>query len=308
MFGGPHVTYSALAHRQEGSIVRQHLLDLFEIQKIDLSIREQERERDELPSGLRQAEGKLAALETEERKLTEERATAEREARALSALLDEDREKIRKWESRLGDLRNQREYQALHRETEGQRRAMRDNEEKLSTSYRLQELLDEQLASLSGRIEEARSICQGHQKEVGGQLEALDTRLHQDQARRDALVPSIPKSLFRKYDTIRARRAGIGLSTVRNGSCISCHMRLPPQLYNVLQRAESVEQCPSCFRLILWEAWLPVQPEAERTQAAEPLRAVPSKATKPSKAAAKPSKAANKASKAAKAATLLPTA
>ena len=30
-------------------------------------------------------------------------------------------------------------------------------------------------------------------------------------------------------------------------------MKLPPQLYNILQRADTIEQCPSCSRLMVWE-------------------------------------------------------
>lgn len=236
--------------------MRQHLLDLFEIQKLDLNIREQLRIRDELPTGLREAEAALVTLEGQAKQLTDERATAEREARSLGILLDEEREKIRKWESRLGDLRNQREYQALHRETEGQRRANRDHEEKLQQSYRTQETLDEQLKALQERIEQARATCDGRRAEVEGELTHLTEAIDTQQQRRDALVPSIPKGLFRKYDTIRSRRAGVGLSQVRDGSCVSCHMRLPPQLYNVLQRADTVEQCPSCHRVVFWEALL----------------------------------------------------
>lgn len=236
--------------------MRQHLLDLYEIQKIDLSIREQERRRDELPVGLHEAEAALGLLEGQTKRLTDERAAAEKEARSLSALLDDEREKIRKWESRLGELRNQREYQALHRETEGQRRANRDHEEKLQQSYRLQESLAEQLTALQERIDTAKSTCDSKRQEIEGELSELCRDIDAKQQRRDALVPSIPKSLFRKYDTIRSRRAGVGLSQVRDGSCVSCHMRLPPQLYNVLQRADSVEQCPSCFRVIFWEALL----------------------------------------------------
>ena len=33
-------------------------------------------------------------------------------------------------------------------------------------------------------------------------------------------------------------------------------MRLPPQLYNILQVGDRIEQCPSCQRIILWEKFL----------------------------------------------------
>ena len=44
--------------------------------------------------------------------------------------------------ARLDDIRNQREFQALQRETEGQKRATRDAETKLQELHRTQDELD----------------------------------------------------------------------------------------------------------------------------------------------------------------------
>ena len=67
------------------------------------------------------------------------------------------------------------------------------------------------------------------------------------------MLPVIPKPLLKRYETIRAKRMGVGLALVVDGSCQGCNMKLPPQLYNILQRANTVEQCPSCSRLMVWD-------------------------------------------------------
>ena len=71
----------------------------------------------------------------------------------------------------------------------------------------------------------------------------------------------MPKPLYRRYDQVRARRMGMGLSPVAAGSCTGCNIRLPPQLYNILQRCDSIEECPSCKRIIFWDQIL-ATPEA----------------------------------------------
>jgi predicted nucleic acid-binding Zn-ribbon protein len=237
--------------------VRQYLLDLYEIQKIDLSIRDQEKRQESLPARLRDLEQGLAALQTQIHTLTEQRVVVVKEAQALRNTVDEETQKIRKWESRLNDIRNQREYQALSRETEGSKRANRDADEKISQLHAQRDAIDKQLEVLKTQLTAEETACATEKAEVEKASAAVKNELVSDQTRRDTLVPRVPKSIFRKYDAIRARRLGVGLCPVVSGCCTGCNMRLPPQLYNTLQRGDSIEQCPSCHRLIFWDQILP---------------------------------------------------
>jgi predicted nucleic acid-binding Zn-ribbon protein len=237
--------------------VRQYLLDLYEIQKIDLSIRDQEKRQEAIPSRLRELETAVEALRKQIAQLAEQRATVQRDIKAQVSLVESEKDKIRKWEARLNDIRNQREYQALQRETEGSKRANRDAEEKISELHKAKDELDKQLEALEIKLVDEETACDDERKKVEAELSALQTQLKEEQARRDSLVPKVPKAMFRKYDAIRGKRFGMGLAAVAQGNCTGCNMRLPPQLYNILQRGDTVEQCPSCHRLIFWDQILP---------------------------------------------------
>ena len=109
------------------------------------------------------------------------------------------------------------------------------------------------MESLTGQLEEEKSACELETVEVQKAIDDLQSVLSQSRDRRQALIPKVAKQVFRRYDAIRARRAGHGLSTVVQGCCTGCNMRLPPQLYNILQRVDTIEQCPSCHRLVIWD-------------------------------------------------------
>jgi len=47
-------------------------------------------------------------------------------------------------------------------------------------------------------------------------------------------------------------------------------MNIPPQLYNVLQRGQTVETCPSCHRIIYWEEIMKDDPAAAATSTTTP--------------------------------------
>ncbi len=233
--------------------MRQQLLDLFEIQKIDLTIREQARRQDALPERLHALQVKVRSLTEQLTQLRQQGQQVGAEAQSMRHVVEEEAQKIRKWESRLNDIRNQREYQALLREIESSRRQNRDAEQRIVELYTQKDELDSQVEAVAGQLEEEKTACELETLEVQKAIDDLQTVLSQSRDRRQELIPKVAKQVFRRYDAIRARRQGHGLSTVVQGCCTGCNMRLPPQLYNILQRVDTIEQCPSCHRLVIWD-------------------------------------------------------
>jgi uncharacterized protein len=232
--------------------VRQQLLDLYEIQRIDLGIREIEKRFEAVPVRLRELEASIATSRAELTKLTEQRDINLKEAKTLESSVQAEGLKIKKWDIRLAEIRNQREYLALSREIEGGKRQNRDSEEKIVELTAQREQLDTQIEALQDKLGEAEVDCAAERERVQGVLSGAGAELGKEKTRRDALLSKVPAQLLRKYDAIRAKRFGLGLVPVEDGSCQGCNMKLPPQLYNILQRVETIEQCPSCQRLIFW--------------------------------------------------------
>jgi uncharacterized protein len=40
---------------------------------------------------------------------------------------------------------------------------------------------------------------------------------------------------------------------VSDAVCNGCNVNLPPQLYNELQRSDTLRYCPNCQRIIYWK-------------------------------------------------------
>jgi hypothetical protein len=51
---------------------------------------------------------------------------------------------------------------------------------------------------------------------------------------------------------IFSRRGGLAVVEIRGGTCQGCHMNIPPQLFNLIQRNEQVIPCPNCQRILHW--------------------------------------------------------
>lgn len=229
------------------------MLDLYEIQKIDLGIRDTQKRLDEIPKDLHRLESQTGSLKNEVDKTRLERDALSREIKTLEENVVQENAKLKKWEARLNEIRNQREYLALSREIEGGKRQNREAEEKVQELKKRQAELEKKLGDMSTQVTSQEGDVASERGKVEGEASSVKEKLVTETSRRDELVPKIPKPLMAKYDSIRAKRLGVGIVPVVGGLCQGCNMRIPPQLFITLQRGQTVEQCPSCQRIIFWD-------------------------------------------------------
>ena len=238
--------------------MREHLLGLYQIQKIDVAIHDLREKKALIPVELESLLHELNGLKAEVESLSQEGEEQTREASNLQSVVQGETIKLKKWEARLKEIRNQREFQALSREIEGSKRANRDTEEKIMEVWKAKEDVDARLEQKRIRLVELESAYAGRQEEISGALLEVEQLLDGEIARRDELKPSIPERLWRRYSQIRDKRRGVGLVLAQTGSCGGCNVRLPPQQFNVLQRGDTLEQCPSCHRILLFAGFTDV--------------------------------------------------
>lgn len=230
--------------------LREKLKALEELQKVDLELNDARAEAEAVPRRRAEVEAQVAearaVYDVEKAKL----ADNERERRGQEQLLGLERDKVRKWEGRLGEIRTPREYAALSREIDI---AKKTNE---SISEQLRELAA-QAVELQKGLEAAEEQLSEREMAAQDELEALqkvgaehEERIRVLQARRAEVSKRVDPALLAKYENIRRRRAGIAVAPVVSATCKGCNRSIPPQLNVILQRADSIETCPNCHRII----------------------------------------------------------
>jgi hypothetical protein len=125
---------------------------------------------------------------------------------------------------------------------------------------------EEELLKLMQAIEASKKSIEGHEKDVADlrahvtqeetatqvKIAEIETKIASERVERDALAKRVRPEVLKRYSAIRLKR-GLAVVPVVRGSCQGCHMSVPPQLYNLLQRGNSIEVCPSCYRIIYWD-------------------------------------------------------
>lgn len=244
----------------------EQLKKLYEIQQIDSEITELENQQSALLEKLQELEAKSEELNDQVNSLGIDVERAGRDAKDLEATVEADKMKIKKWENRLNDIRNQREYQALSRETENARRLTKDNEEKILEQWAQKERHQSELEKAKEELEGIRAKISEEKTGSDSSSSDLETKLSTLRGQRAELSPDVKVSLLKRYDQVRQKRRGQGLAVASGGTCQACHMMLPPQLFNTILRGESIETCPACLRFLISETHVPQEIPAETSE------------------------------------------
>lgn len=230
--------------------LREKLKALEELQQIDLEANEVQAELEALPGRRAAADAAVGGA----RKAWEEAKGRlegnERERRQLESLLGMERDKVKKWEGRLGEIKTPREYAALSREIDIAKKTNDAQHEQLKELGAQAAELGKAVEAREEELSEREAAAQAAAEEIAARKAAADEKLRALEARRAAAVKQVDPGLLAKYENIKRRRAGVAIAPVVGTTCRGCHRNIPPQLVITLQRANSIETCPSCHRII----------------------------------------------------------
>ncbi len=234
--------------------MREEIKRLAGLQAIDQELRAQERELakisaqvDDLQTRVEQQAAELEQLKAEEKN----GAVARRE---LERTLAEGEVQIRNKRMRLSLIKNDRELQAVGHEVELLKETNQRIEAELLARMDGGEQQAARLKELSEALERDRAALKDAQKAIAGEIEQLRTRVAQRRREREMLAAQIDAAMRQRYETIFDRRGGNAVVPVKAGTCQGCRMRIPPQLFNLIQRYEAIHFCPNCQRILYYEA------------------------------------------------------
>ena len=201
----------------------------------------------------------LGGLSLEEDRLQLALGTAQAELedvvsrrRQLETEIETIKARVRRAETRLMASKTQREYRAATAEIEEGRDALKSNDDVLLELMERQETLDTQVKRLSEQLAQASAEVAGQRQELTSRAQEVSSQIRGLSKSRLELARDVEEALLRQYDFIRKARQGVALSAVKDGTCGACHIDIPPQQFNELQRLDKIMSCPSCMRLIYW--------------------------------------------------------
>jgi uncharacterized protein len=231
-------------------VLREKLLALAALQKVDLDILALKKNAEVYPREMSELEKQLnvakASVDAERTKLEQ----FETQRRTLEQTLTDDKDKVRKWEGRLTEQRSTREYSALAREIDiakkGQVTMAEEAVELGRQGIFQREILKGKEVEFTGKTKDLVdriAVVRGKLTEIEGQVSVLD-------GKREVASKLVDEKLLRQYDVVRKKRMPAMVPINHPGTCSGCRMNIPAQRFNTLVASKGIDTCPSCTRII----------------------------------------------------------
>lgn len=233
--------------------MRDQLELLWELQKIDLDLKNIKEKRERYPRELNTLDEKMSI---ERERLQAEKGKVdllEKERREKERQLSVSQEKIKKTEARMSEVKTNKEYQALLTEIETIKGASGREEEEI---LQVLEEIDELKKNLSKREKEVATVVE----KIEAEKKMIQDRMAQDEVawkeqveRREVLSKQIESKLNKLYDTLKDKRQGVGMVNVRQETCQGCFVHIPPQMFIEVQKNNEIIRCPNCNRILYFK-------------------------------------------------------
>jgi predicted nucleic acid-binding Zn-ribbon protein len=233
--------------------LKQQVDLLVELQQIDSERKRIETKKHDLPVELERLKTTLRDFEE---KVEEERKKIEdlyERHRLKENELKKGNETLKKTKSRLFEVKTNKEYQALLKEIEVITGRNDEIESEIINVLEAIDTVKEQLDQEEKEYTVFRSERESDIGKIEEEINSIDSVLSTIQKKYADVKELIHADHLRRYDIIKQKRNNRAVVPVWKEICGGCHMNIPPQMYNELQKYEELMLCPHCNRIIYWD-------------------------------------------------------
>jgi len=234
--------------------LKEDLQLLIELQKSDSDATRIRMKKKEVPERIARLEESYQALQQKMDDFRSHLEDLKKHHREKEDSLKKGQDGLKKAKERLESVKNNKEYQAILKEIENLDRKNGDIESEIIVLFDEIDKENSELKLHEKDFAEQTNRYQSERNVLEEEMKSLDESIAECQERNGRIRSSIRDDLLRKYEAIRNLHKGVAVVSVWKEVCNGCHMNIPPQMYNELQKATALMSCPHCNRIIYWES------------------------------------------------------
>jgi predicted nucleic acid-binding Zn-ribbon protein len=230
------------------------LQTLIELQEYDTRIAKLDAEAARLPKqieaiqqALKDASRTLELLKTRFDTGRKDLRTKEKDLEVASA-------KRTKAESRLWEVKTNKEYSAVLLEIEEIKQEKAKTEEEILALMEMQERLTADLREAESRLKAREEQAREDEAKVRRKLGEVEAELAALRAERQSRAKALSPSLLSSYERILKARGGVAVAAVTAAQvCGACRVTIRPQAMQELRTTGDLMPCESCGRYLYWQ-------------------------------------------------------
>ena len=234
--------------------VEQKLKALYELQTIHTKIDKIRQVRGELPMEVADLEDDVAGLETRIQKIKGELDDLEDDIVTRKNLIKEAQSNIKKYETQLNEVKNNREYDAISKEIEIQGLDIQVSEKKIREfGFEIvtkTQVYEKALADLEAR----KADLDAKKAELGTITAETEKDENELTAQAEKAKAGIEERLMFAYNRLRGNaKNGLAVVTIQRDSCSGCFNQIPPQRQSDIRQRKKIIVCEHCGRILVDE-------------------------------------------------------
>lgn len=236
--------------------MKQRLILIYDLNKIDKELADIESMRGDLPTEIEELSGKKEEKETQLSEVAEELRVVESSEANLVTENESLTQRIDKNDIilRSGGVKSNVEYNALAREIDDAYLKLESNETILKKEIRVKKSdLEVKREELQKELDELNRTLKEKQEE----LAAVTAQTEQDEKelrkQREELLSRMDTEDIDFYERVNSSKFGDAVAIVRKGSCLGCYNSIPPQRVIEIKAGHRFFNCESCGRILIAE-------------------------------------------------------
>lgn len=234
------------------SLYLEQIRQLVELQHVDDKIYAVKKELEEAPLQVESLRERFNEEEAKIAKIQDKLQHMYEQQKRLDMDLEDENARLKKSKSKLMQVGNSKEFQAMSREMDNMERSSKTHEEERIALREEITAHEEMLKDAEAVRDELKIDLAAKEESLNERIAAANEELEKLNAIHEATGKDVPERILERYDFIRRRLEHPVIVPVKNSVCTGCNIAIPPQTFNEIQRGQQIWSCPNCQRLIYW--------------------------------------------------------
>jgi len=226
----------------------EQLKILEQVQEYDSKIRNLENEKNSFPEELGSLQSEVKKLETQFQELDAQAEIIRKNLGQINAALELNEDRSARANSKLEGVTSGPEFTAATKEIEQLKKMNDDFSAKKLTIVSQLEKIDAELSEIKSKLDEGIASKESRENSIQELVAEIEGKISSIETEKKQYTVQIEAQVLSRYNRIQKARDS-ALAPAVAGRCGACNMMLPPQMFNVIVKCETLHQCPSCQRI-----------------------------------------------------------
>jgi uncharacterized protein len=158
--------------------------------------------------------------------------------------------RLSKFRDQLMSVKTNVEYQAMQKEIEFAQTEVKTYEDRILAGMLEADDLTAAVKRTEGEAAAEQKAVEADRKAYVTELTGVREQMERISGERTGVVRSLSPQVLALFELVAKRRNGVAVAEARDGICTICHVRLRPQVFNLVRRGDDIHQCDHCNRIL----------------------------------------------------------